>query len=60
MTAGAVGFVTVLAWIMVLEFPTGLRDAGLTLGPVMIEVLIVFVLMAKAWKIRVVRVKDVA
>ena len=45
---------------MVLEFPAGLRDAGLTLGPVMIEVLIVFVLMAKAWKIRVVRDEDVA
>ena len=34
--------------------------AGLTLGPVVIEVLIVFALMARAWKVRVVRDEDVA
>ena len=31
MTAGAVGFVTVLAWIMVLEFPAGLLQDVLAL-----------------------------
>jgi putative tricarboxylic transport membrane protein len=31
MTAGAVGFVTILAWIMVLEFPAGLLQDVLAL-----------------------------
>ena len=31
MTAGAVGIVTVLAWIMVLEFPAGLLQDVLAL-----------------------------
>ena len=34
--------------------------AGLTLGPVVIEVLIVFALVARAWKVRVVQDEDVA
>jgi hypothetical protein len=33
--------------------------AGLTLGPIVIQVLIVFALMARAWKVRVVRDEDV-
>ena len=31
MTAGAVGFVTALAWIMVLDFPAGLLQDVLVL-----------------------------
>ena len=42
-----------------LFWPQWDSGAGITLGPVMIEVLIVFALMARAWKVRIVRDEDV-
>jgi hypothetical protein len=43
-----------------LFWPQWDSGAGLTLGPVVIEVLIVFALVARAWKVRVVQDEDVA
>ena len=43
-----------------LFWPQWDSSAGLTLGLVVIEVLIVFALVARAWKVRVVQDEDVA